>query len=312
MGESPTSPAPPDGRRSGWTRRAGERPRGRAETGGDRLDPRPARNQHHAAVGRVVLVLPPASPTPGTPAPPLRRREAPPRLGGALDLYIGGAEHAVLHLLYSRFWHKVLFDLGIVPAREPFPRLFHPGIILGEGGEKMSKSRGNVVSPGRDHRESRGRHPPAVPHAVPRAARGHEALEPPRHRGRPLLPAQGLARVPRRGRIPAPRRSPTARPSRPELALSACSPATVKKVGEDIDALGYNTAIAQMMTCATALPKAPALRRATVPDLPARVLAPFAPHMAEELWACLGGASPIHAAPPLAGLRRRRRWKRRR
>jgi len=66
---------------------------------------------------------------------------------GVPDLYVGGAEHAVLHLLYARFWHKVLFDLGVVPQHEPFKKLFHQGIILGEDGEKMSKSRGNVVSP---------------------------------------------------------------------------------------------------------------------------------------------------------------------
>jgi leucyl-tRNA synthetase len=66
---------------------------------------------------------------------------------GVPDLYVGGAEHAVLHLLYARFWHKVLFDLGIVPQAEPFRKLLHQGIILGEDGVKMSKSRGNVVNP---------------------------------------------------------------------------------------------------------------------------------------------------------------------
>ncbi len=66
---------------------------------------------------------------------------------GVPDLYVGGAEHAVLHLLYARFWHKVLFDLGVVPQAEPFKKLFHQGIILGEDGVKMSKSRGNVVNP---------------------------------------------------------------------------------------------------------------------------------------------------------------------
>ena len=64
-----------------------------------------------------------------------------------VDLYIGGAEHAVLHLLYARFWHKVLFDLGIVETKEPFQRLFNQGMILGENNEKMSKSKGNVVNP---------------------------------------------------------------------------------------------------------------------------------------------------------------------
>ena len=64
-----------------------------------------------------------------------------------VDLYVGGAEHAVLHLLYARFWHKVLYDCGVVPTKEPFQRLFHQGMILGENNEKMSKSRGNVVNP---------------------------------------------------------------------------------------------------------------------------------------------------------------------
>src|SRR5699024_6591953 len=64
-----------------------------------------------------------------------------------VDIYIGGAEHAVLHLLYARFWHKFLYDLGVVPTKEPFQKLFNQGMILGENNEKMSKSRGNVVNP---------------------------------------------------------------------------------------------------------------------------------------------------------------------
>src|SRR5699024_8280914 len=65
----------------------------------------------------------------------------------SVDLYVGGAEHAVLHLLYARFWHKFLYDLGVVPTKEPFQKLFNQGMILGEGNEKMSKSKGNVVNP---------------------------------------------------------------------------------------------------------------------------------------------------------------------
>ena len=71
-----------------------------------------------------------------------------------VDLYVGGAEHAVLHLLYARFWHKVLFDLGVVSTPEPFQKLVHQGMILGEDGQKMSKSRGNVVNPDEHHRPS--------------------------------------------------------------------------------------------------------------------------------------------------------------
>ena len=64
-----------------------------------------------------------------------------------VDIYIGGAEHAVLHLLYARFWHKFLYDIGVVPTKEPFQKLFNQGMILGENNEKMSKSKGNVVNP---------------------------------------------------------------------------------------------------------------------------------------------------------------------
>ena len=77
--------------------------------------------------------------------------------GACPIIYVGGAEHAVLHLLYARFWHKVLFDLGVVPHPEPFTKLFHQGIILGEDGEKMSKSRGNVANPDDHHRVATAR-----------------------------------------------------------------------------------------------------------------------------------------------------------
>src|SRR5581483_11931746 len=77
----------------------------------------------------------------GTPAEASRMRP------GGVDLYVGGTEHAVLHLLYARFWHKVLFDLGHLSTPEPFQRLVNQGMMLGEDGQKMSKSRGNVVNP---------------------------------------------------------------------------------------------------------------------------------------------------------------------
>ncbi len=110
-----------------------------------------SRNEHHAAMGRLVLVL-----------SPLPRREKCAAFVGkdaenywmgsngksaGVDLYVGGTEHAVLHLLYARFWHKVLFDLGYVSTPEPFYKLVNQGMMLGEDGQKMSKSRGNVVNP---------------------------------------------------------------------------------------------------------------------------------------------------------------------
>ena len=104
-----------------------------------------ARDQHHAAVGRLVLVLPalhrPAR-TPTRSVDPAKEKYWMP-----VDLYVGGAEHAVLHLLYARFWHKVLYDLGVVSTPEPFQKLVHQGMILGEDNQKMSKRRGNVVNP---------------------------------------------------------------------------------------------------------------------------------------------------------------------
>ena len=95
-------------------------------------------------MGRLLLVLP-ALRRPGNSEALIDPEKE--KYWGTPDLYIGGAEHAVLHLLYARFWHQVLFDLGVVSDPEPFKKLFHQGIILGEDGEKMSKSRGNVVNP---------------------------------------------------------------------------------------------------------------------------------------------------------------------
>ena len=97
-----------------------------------------------------------------------------------VDLYVGGAEHAVLHLLYSRFWHKVLFDRGIVSTPEPFQKLVNQGMILGENNEKMSKSRGNVINPDDVVARVRRRLAAAV-RDVHGPARGDEALE---HGGR--------------------------------------------------------------------------------------------------------------------------------
>ena len=214
------------------------------------------------------------------------------RAWGCPDLYIGGAEHAVLHLLYSRFWHKVLFDLGIVPQREPFPRLFHQGIILGEDGEKMSKSRGNVVSPdaiiashGADTLRLYLMFLGPLEAMKPWNARGIEGV----HRflqkvWRECLSEDGA---------PNPKISDDAAEP-PELARTLH--ATIRKVGEDIEALRLNTAIAQMMTCANAIQKAPAVRRGTLRAF-LQVLAPFAPHLAEELWARLGWEGPIHRTP---------------
>ncbi len=214
------------------------------------------------------------------------------RYWGVPDLYVGGAEHAVLHLLYARFWHKVLFDLGVVPQSEPFTKLFHQGIILGEDGEKMSKSRGNVVSPdtiiashGTDSLRLYLMFLGPLEAMKPWNPRGIEGV----HRflqkvWRECLTAEGAV-------------NPKITASLPEPAeLTKLLHETIKKVGEDIENLRFNTAISQMMIFANALQKAPQVDPSTMRAF-LQLLAPFAPHLAEELWARLGEAPSILRAP---------------
>ena len=214
--------------------------------------------------------------------------EALARWGGP-DLYVGGAEHAVLHLLYARFWHKVLFDLGKVPTDEPFRKLFHQGIILGEDGEKMSKSRGNVVSPDTII-ESHGADSlrlylmflgplEAMKPWSPRGIEGvHRFLQKVWH---DCVGEDGRASA----RIAADAEDPP--------GLLRLLHETIRKVGDDIEGMRFNTAISQMMIFGNAFHKEAMVSRGTALAF-VQVLAPFAPHMAEELWARLG--APGHAA----------------
>jgi leucyl-tRNA synthetase len=214
------------------------------------------------------------------------------RYWGTPDLYVGGAEHAVLHLLYARFWHKVLFDLGVVPTSEPFKKLFHQGIILGEDGEKMSKSRGNVVNPdtiieshGTDTLRLYLMFLGPLDAMKPWNPRGIEGV----HRflqkiWRELIAADGSINP----KVNAGGTEP------PELTKALHE--TIRKVGEDIEGLRLNTAISQMMIFANALQKAPTVSRETATAF-VRVLAPFAPHIAEELWERLGQPPSIEHAP---------------
>jgi len=210
---------------------------------------------------------------------------------GTPDLYVGGAEHAVLHLLYARFWHKVLFDLGVVPQPEPFKKLFHQGIILGEDGVKMSKSRGNVVNPddiiaayGTDSLRLYLMFLGPLEAMKPWNTKGIEGV----HRflkkiWRECLDPEGAVnpRITDGGAL-----SPEA-----EKVLHE----TIKKVGEDTEALKFNTAISQMMILGNALQKEPVVPRAVMLDF-LRILAPYAPHLAEELWARLGQTGSVAAA----------------
>ncbi|MGA2445564.1 MAG: leucine--tRNA ligase [Opitutaceae bacterium] len=211
---------------------------------------------------------------------------------GTPDLYVGGAEHAVLHLLYARFWHMFLHDLGVVPQPEPFRKLFHQGIILGDDGEKMSKSRGNVVNPD------------AVIHEYGTdALRLYlmflgplEAMKPWNPRG-----IEGVFRflnkvwrecIGEDGQ-PHPKISATTTDA-PELERLLHE--TIRKVGEDIEALRFNTAISQMMIFVNALQKTPTVSRRTMLTF-LQLLAPFAPHLTEELWTRLGEKPSILHAP---------------
>jgi len=214
------------------------------------------------------------------------------RYWGSPDLYVGGAEHAVLHLLYARFWHKVLFDLGVVPEAEPFRRLFHQGIMLGEDGEKMSKSRGNVVSPdtlieshGADTLRLYLMFLGPLEAKKPWNPRGIEGV----HRFLQKLWRELIAVD---GGVSA--KVAAARNEAPELTKLLHE--TIKKVGDDIENLRFNTAISQMMIFVNALQKAPVV---TVESARAflQLLAPFAPHIAEELWSRLGPQTALWQTP---------------
>jgi leucyl-tRNA synthetase len=196
-----------------------------------------------------------------------------------VDLYVGGSEHAVLHLLYARFWHKVLYDVGVVKHPEPFRKLVHQGMILGENGEKMSKSRGNVVNPDdvvRDHGAD--------------ALRVYEMFMGPLEQVKPWQTA-GLLGVRRfLDRVYAIGTRPPGDVMDDETARLVHR--TVKKVTEDIEGLRFNTAVSAMMILANHLYGQEHPPREAMEPL-VLCLSPFAPHLAEELWERLGHAPTI-------------------
>ena len=205
---------------------------------------------------------------------------------GGVDLYVGGTEHAVLHLLYARFWHKVLFDLGHVSTPEPFQRLVNQGLILGDDGVKMSKSRGNVVNPDE-----------VIAEYGADSLRLYEMFMGPLEQMKPwsMKGVEGvfrfLARVWRLGFEENQEGEWIVSPALAEVEFTSAQArvvhATIKKVTEDIEALSFNTAIAQMMIFVNeftgAEPRPFGALRALLP-----LLSPFAPHLAEEMWTRLG------------------------
>lgn len=207
-----------------------------------------------------------------------------------VDLYVGGAEHAVLHLLYARFWHKVLYDLGLVPTKEPFMKLVNQGMILGSNHEKMSKSKGNVVNPddivdqyGADTLRLYEMFMGPLEESVPWDEKGlHGANKWVQRVWRLLMDDNNHLRD----------RVSTFNDGK----LTKIYNQTVKKVTEDYERMHFNTAISQLMVFVNEAYK--------VDDLPVeymkgfvKMIAPIMPHMAEELWSQFGESDTITYQP---------------
>ncbi|KAJ8598565.1 hypothetical protein CTAYLR_001676 [Chrysophaeum taylorii] len=192
-----------------------------------------------------------------------------------VDLYVGGSEHAVLHLLYARFWHKVLFEIGVVSSPEPFSKLVHQGMILGADGEKMSKSRGNVVNPDE-----------VVEASGADALRLYEMFMGPLDAVKPWQTDQVAGVVRFRDRaFAACERAVDDAPLHPDT-LSILHK-TMRKVTLDIEALAFNTAISALMVLVNHLQTLDRVPKLAAEKL-ALMLSPFAPHLAEECWSKLG------------------------
>ena len=216
---------------------------------------------------------------------------------GGVDLYVGGTEHAVLHLLYARFWHKVLFDLGHLTTPEPFQRLVNQGMILGPDGQKMSKSRGNVVTPDS-----------VISEYGADSLRLYEMFMGPLEQMKPwsMKGVEGvyrfLGRVWRMAMEENQEGTWVVSTDLAEIPLTSAqlrvAHATIKKVTADIRDLAFNTAISQMMVFTNefvnAKPRPIEALRILLP-----LLSPFAPHIAEELWQRLGfpGQASTHPWP---------------
>ena len=203
-----------------------------------------------------------------------------------VDLYIGGAEHAVLHLLYARFWHKVLYDIGVVPTKEPFQKLVNQGMILGENHEKMSKSKGNVVNPdeivdshGADTLRLYEMFMGPLEASAPWSTTGLDG-------SRRFLDRVWRLIVNDNGTLSEKVVDKTGG------ELEKIYHQTVKKVTEDYEALRFNTGISQLMVFVNEANKAKELPKAYIEGF-VKLLSPVCPHIAEELWAKLGHTDSI-------------------
>ncbi|MHC4259862.1 MAG: leucine--tRNA ligase [Planctomycetota bacterium] len=209
-----------------------------------------------------------------------------------VDLYIGGAEHAVLHLLYARFWHKLLYDLGYVSTKEPFKKLVNQGMILGEDGQKMSKSRGNVINPDK-----------VVTDYGADSMRLYEMFMGPLESIKPWS-MQGVEGVHRFLQkvwrmivdVDSGQLCEEVKDADADEATLRLLNQTIKKVGGDIETFGFNTAISAMMIFVNSFSKQ-LVRPKSVIEKFLLILAPFAPHIAEELWQRLGRSDSLAYEP---------------
>jgi leucyl-tRNA synthetase len=208
-----------------------------------------------------------------------------------VDLYIGGAEHAVLHLLYSRFWHKLLYDYGLVHTKEPFKKLVNQGMILGEDGQKMSKSRGNVINPDK-----------VISDYGSDSMRLYEMFMGPLDRDKPWTDEgiQGVHRFIKRvwAIVVADDGS-----LHPRIVESGGDPEmlrvlhyTIKEVTAGIEAMTFNTSIARMMEFVNAAMKSGPIEKTWAGQF-VLILSAFAPHIAEELWERLGHTTTLAYEP---------------
>lgn len=216
--------------------------------------------------------------------------------GATVDLYVGGTEHAVLHLLYARFWHKVLYDLSHLSTKEPFQKLVNQGLILGEDGQKMSKSLGNVVNPdevvelyGADSLRLYEMFMGPLTQVKPWQMKGVEGV------------SRFLAKVWRAVFIQNQAgewelSEKIVKEEATDKALLKIVHETIKKVDEDIESMSFNTAISQMMICTNAFTKAEKLPMSLLVDF-LKVLNPFAPHITEEINKELGNTELLSEQP---------------
>ena len=209
-----------------------------------------------------------------------------------VDLYIGGQEHAVLHLLYSRFWHHVLYDLGLVSTKEPFKKLYNQGMILGDDGTKMSKSRGNVINP-EEIMDEYGSD----------SMRLYEMFMGPLNKSKPWSTKglQGCYRfvnklwsiiVDENGNLSS-KIVDIEEKNKDTLFLHH---QTIKKLGEDIENLHFNTAVSQLMIYCNHLQKCSTVSKKLIEEL-VIILSPFVPHLSEEFWSLLGHSETITYQP---------------